>query len=169
MALELRAGGELEQRARLLLDGVPPVGEVRRDGAGHLDGAVLLLRVERADALAMRWAAPSAPADDSGSSASSKRSSRSSSPSPPSGSTTSTARCTTWLRVTGSGSVGMRWCLPLPARDRARQLVLGHGRAPRDVELLRALVQLLLGEPPVRLLTRALGETAQGLGDRLLL
>src|SRR3954469_13212279 len=118
---------------------------------------------------AMRWAALSAPADDSGSAASSKRTRRASRPSPPSGSTASTARCTTWLSVTGSGSVGMRWCLPLPAGDRARQLVLGHRRAPRDVELLGALVQLLLGSAPLRLRSRPRGETAQGLGDRLLL
>src|SRR3954454_24249402 len=117
---------------------------------------------------AIRCAAESAAVEDSGSSASSDRASRSSRASPPSGSTTWTARWTTSLRVTGSGSVGMACVLPLPARDRARQLVLRHRRAPRDVELLRALVQLLLGGATAGPRLRALGEAAQGLGDRLL-
>src|SRR3954451_23340587 len=117
---------------------------------------------------AMRWAAESAPAEDSGSSASSKRSSRSSRPSEPSGSTTWTARWTTWVSVTGSGSVGMGCGLPLPTRDCAGELILVHGRATRDPERLGAFVQLLLRGARVGLGVLALRKAAQRLRDRLL-
>src|SRR5215213_835150 len=105
----------------------------------------------------------SARTDESGSSSSAKRSRKSSRPSWPSGSTTTTARWTTSDSVTGSGSVGMGEVLPLAPCDRTGQLVLRHGRPARDVELLRARVEVLLRRG--RLLGgRRLHHAAHGLG-----